>query len=55
MEYSKYEKIYQMMDGRTIFKKLLGINEIKAYLLGFVSFLSPKLLYELCKRMDLNG
>ena len=55
MDYSEYKKIYQMMDGKAIFKKLLGINEIKAYLLGFVSFLSPKLLYELCKRMDLNG
>jgi len=55
LEYEEYLKVYKMMDGKKIFRKIAGINEIKAYLLATVSSLSPKLLYRLCRRMDLNG
>lgn len=54
MDYSQYKQIYEMMDGRTILKRISGIGENKAYLLALVSSISPKLLYELCKRMNLN-
>jgi len=55
LDYQDYKKIYDAMDGRNILKKIRGIHERNAYLLAFVSFLSPRLLYALCKRMDLNG
>lgn len=55
MDYEEYHELYKMMEGRTILKKVIGIGEIKAYLLALVSSISPRLLYALCKRMDLNG
>ena len=54
-EYDDFQKIYKEMNGKTVFSRLKGIGELKAYLLGFVCSLSPKLLYRLCRRMDLNG
>ena len=55
LEYEEYLKVYRMMNGKEIFSKIASINEIKTYLLGTVCFLSPKLLYKLCRRLDLNG
>ena len=55
LEYSDYKKIYELMDGRSILKRISGIGELKAYLLAMISALSCRLLYSLCKRMDLNG
>lgn len=55
LDYPDYKKIYQMMDGRSVLKRVMGIKEIKAYLLAGVCSLSPRFLYELCKRMNLNG
>ena len=55
MDYEDYKKIYRMMDARGILGKIRGIGEPKAYLLALVGAVSPKLLYDLCKRMDLNG
>ncbi len=55
IDYDQYLKIYEEMDGRSIFKRIRGIGEIKAYLLASVCSASPKLLYNLCRRMDLNG
>ena len=54
-EYEDFIKIYEEMNGKTVFQRLLGIGEPKAYLLGIVCSLSPKLLYRFCRRMDLNG
>ena len=55
LDYPDYKKIYQMMDGRSVLKRVMGIKEIKAYLLATVCSMSPRFLYELCKRMNLNG
>ncbi len=55
MDYEDYEKIYRMMDGRKLFGKIRDIGEPKACLLAAVAALSPRLLYGLCRRMDLNG
>ncbi|MBR4461172.1 MAG: glycosyltransferase family 2 protein [Erysipelotrichaceae bacterium] len=54
-EYEDFRKIYEEMNGKTVFRRLQGIGEIKAYLLGIVCSISPKLLYRFCRRMDLNG
>ena len=55
MDKDDYHKLYEQMEGKTLFKRLKGIGEIKAYMLGAVCSLSENLLYSLCKRMDLNG
>ena len=55
MDYEEFKIVYTELDGRTIFQRISGINEIKACLLAFVCSSSPKLLYVLCRRMDLNG
>ncbi len=55
MDYEEYRDLYKMMEAEKILKKIKGISEIKAYLLALVSRISPRLLYELCRRMDLNG
>lgn len=47
-------RLYEKMDGKTILRRLRGIKENKAYLLAFVSMVSGKLLYVLCRRMNLN-
>ena len=55
VDYEQYRKIYEEMDGRSILSRIRGIGEIKAYLLAGVCSISLKLLYKLCRRMDLNG
>ena len=55
MNYEDYKKIYDAMSGKTILKRIKGIGEIKAYLLAAVSCLSPRLLYKLCRKLNLNG
>ena len=55
MSYDNYKKIYDAMDGKTILKRIKGIGEIKAYLLAVVSYISPKLLDKLCRKLNLNG
>lgn len=55
MNYEEFEDLYKQMNGRTIFKRLMGIGEIKAYMLSMVACLSPRLLYYLCRRLNLNG
>ena len=54
-EYTDFKKIYDEMDGKAILKHIVGIGEIKAYLLATICSISPRLLYKLCRRMDLNG
>lgn len=53
--YEDYKKLYEQMNGRSILKRISGIGEIKAYLLAAVSSISVRLMYNLCRRMDLNG
>ena len=53
--YQDFRKLYKEMDGRTILNRIQGIGERNAYLLAMVAKISPRLLYELCRRMDLNG
>ncbi|MBQ6334395.1 MAG: glycosyltransferase family 2 protein [Erysipelotrichaceae bacterium] len=55
LDYKDYKQIYQMMEGRSLFKRVAGIGEKKAYALAAVSSFSVAALYKLCKRMDLNG
>ena len=51
-DYRTFKTIYQEMDGQELLRKIKGIKDLKSYLLATVSFLSPKLLYELCNRMS---
>ena len=51
----EFDSLYELVDGKSILKRIKGINEIKAYLLAIVSSASKGLLYRLCNRMDLNG
>ena len=55
VDYDNYLKLYKMMDGRNILNKIITIKEAKAYLLALVAKLSPKMLYLLCRKMNLNG
>ena len=55
MDYEDYKRLYNGMDGKSILNRIKGIGERNAYLLAVVAKTSPKLLYELCRRMDLNG
>ena len=55
LNYEDYKEVYEKLGGKTILKRMMGINEIKAYLLATVCSISPKLLYHLCRRMNLNG
>lgn len=55
VDYQNYKKIYDAMDGRSILKRIKGIGERNAYLLGAVCSMSPKFLYTLCRKMNLNG
>lgn len=54
VNFNDYKKIYEAMDGKTILKRLKGINERNAYLLGTVCSLSCNLLYKLCRKMNLS-
>ncbi len=55
LNYEKYRKLYEIMEGRKILQQIKGIGEKKACLLAAVSFCSPHMLYALCKRLNLNG
>lgn len=55
LTYDKYQEYYNLAEGKTILSKIKKIGEKKALLLAFVSSLSPKLLYALCRKMNLNG
>ena len=54
LDYENYKKVYEAMDGKSILKRIKGIDENKAYLLGFVCSMSSKLMYKLCRMMELN-
>ncbi|MBQ6478102.1 MAG: glycosyltransferase [Erysipelotrichaceae bacterium] len=55
LDYSDYRKLYEIMEGRKILSQIKGIGERNAYLLGAVCSFSPRVLYELCRRLNLNG
>ncbi len=54
LDYKDYKKVYEAMDGKSILNRIKGIGENKAYLLGFVCSMSSKLMYKLCRMMELN-
>ncbi len=54
LDYKDYKKVYEAMDGKSILKRIKGIGENRAYLLGFVCSVSSKLMYKLCRMMELN-
>lgn len=54
LSFDDYKNLYLHMDGKTILKRIKGIKERNAYLLAFVCFISPKLLYFLCRKLNLN-
>ena len=55
LEYEEFKKMYAAMDGGTILRRIKGIGERNAYLLAGVASLSCRLLYILCRKLDLNG
>ena len=55
VDYKDYKRLYNEMDGKSILNRIKGIGEINAYLLAAVAKVSPRFLYELCRKMDLNG
>lgn len=54
LDKDEFKDVYQALDGKTIFKRISGIKEIKAYLLGFVCSMSATLLYNLSRKLNLN-
>ena len=55
LNYENYREVYDALGGKSILQRMKGIGEIKAYLLGTVCSLSPRLLYKFCQRLNLNG
>ena len=55
VSYDEFRKLYGIMDGKNILKRISGIGERNAILLAIVARISPKLLYQLCRKLDLNG
>lgn len=54
LDYDKYKELYDLVGGKTILNKIRNINDRNSYLLAFVSKLSPKLLYKLCRSLKLE-
>ena len=54
LNYDEFVNLYNLFDGKTLFKRVKNIGEKKAYALSFVTSFSSKLLYSLCNRMNLN-
>ena len=50
VSYDEFLSLYEIMNGKTLFSRVNGINEITAIALS-IAAKSPKALYELCKRM----
>lgn len=55
VNYEDYLELYKMMNGRSILNRIASIKEAKAYMLAIIAKFSPKLLYVLCRKMNLNG
>ncbi len=55
MNYEDFLKLYKKMNGKSLFREIWGLNEIKAYLLAMVSTTSPRLLYMLCRKLNLES
>ena len=55
LDRKSFYKYYDKVNGRNLLNELKGLDEPKAYLLATVSKVSKRLLYELCRKMNLNG
>lgn len=55
VSYDEFKSLYQIMEGRDILRRIKRIGERNAILLAIVARISPKLLYQLCRKLDLNG
>jgi len=55
LDLNDYKTAYKEMNGKTILKRIMGINEMKAYLLAVICSFSSTLMYRFCRRLDLNG
>ncbi|MBO4918734.1 MAG: glycosyltransferase [Erysipelotrichaceae bacterium] len=55
LDYSDHRKLYEIMEGKKILGQIKGIGERNAYLLAAVASCSPRILYALCRKLDLNG
>ena len=49
-----FNKMYNLMNAKSLFKEIIGIKEAKAILLGAVSSVSSNLLYNLCRKLKEN-
>lgn len=54
LDFKEFVEIYNFFDGKTLLKRIIGISEIKAYALAFVSSISCLLLYKLSNVLNLN-
>ena len=54
LDYKEYKELYTLMNGEKILDNIKAINDRNSYLLAFVAKLSPKLLYDLCRKMKLE-
>ena len=44
-DYKSFKELYDLVEGRKLFKQTLKIKDLNTSILGFISFLSPRLLY----------
>lgn len=54
LNFNEYTKVYKELNGKTVFRRVYKIGEIKAILLGMICSLSIKLMYRFCNILDLN-
>lgn len=52
VDYNQFYELCTIMHSKTLFIRLLNINEITAYMLSFVFMISSRIAYLLCKRMN---
>ncbi|MDO4197477.1 MAG: glycosyltransferase family A protein [Erysipelotrichaceae bacterium] len=51
LDKEEFAKMYNAMDGKTLFGRVKGIGEIKAVGLGLVCSMSKNMMYSLCRKM----
>lgn len=54
LEYKDYLKLYELVEGKEILKRINNINDIKSKVLAYVCNISPKLLYTICRLIKLE-
>lgn len=50
----EFNSLYNRMNTRRVLWKIINIRDLNSYLLAFVAWLSPSLLYWLCRRLNLS-